>query len=163
MDYYAVSPAMPATSFVQPASISGAPPDHWTNMDPVEALLERQRKASQVISEPIATIKPVDASHTATLAEQAAQSGREHGDAPESDVERLARQRAKILVERSAERSVTAELLARLEILDRRLTEQVPRVSPQQVQALEAAADTLSTLSKAHEERMAHLRAQMRG
>ena len=56
-----------------------------------------------------------------------------------------------------ASRTASDEILARLEILNRRLLDRSPRVSPGQVEALESANEKLIRIRAAREERAKRL------
>lgn len=75
----------------------------------------------------------------------------------ETDAERIARQRLKVLVSKMARNDKSKETLARLEILNRRLSGVTPRVTAEQVSALEQANLQLAKIRAAREERAARL------
>ncbi len=74
-----------------------------------------------------------------------------------SEGESIAKQRVRLMAARYATGDNSSELMARLEILSRRLSEHIPRVSLQQVQALEAASAQVVQVRKNREERMKRL------
>lgn len=95
---------------------------------------------------------------TQTLNESSAElSTSAFGAQPNADVERMAAQRVQLMAAKYAGGNATAEILARLEILNRRLLERAPRVSEEQVRALEIANDQLVRIRAAREERSARL------
>lgn len=69
-----------------------------------------------------------------------------------NDIERIASQRVKLIAEKYARDNVPQEILARLEILNHRLSKFSPRVTDAQVKALEIANDHLINLDDAHDE-----------
>jgi hypothetical protein len=73
------------------------------------------------------------------------------------EIDRIAKQRAKLMAAKYASDAASAEILARLEILNRRLLERSPRVLPGQVEALESANDKLNRIRAAREERAKRL------
>ena len=79
------------------------------------------------------------------------------GTQPSTDVERIAAQRVQLMAAKYAGGTATAEIIARLEILNRRLLERAPRVSVEQVRALEIANDQLVRIQTAREERSERL------
>ncbi|MCQ9378832.1 hypothetical protein [Methyloversatilis sp. XJ19-49] len=72
-----------------------------------------------------------------------------------SDVTIVARQRVKLMAARYVLDHESVEVLARLEILNRKLIEKAPRVSADQVAALEAAHDTLAQVKAKKDARAA--------
>lgn len=74
------------------------------------------------------------------------------------EIDRIAKQRVKLMAAKYASDAASAEILARLEILNRRLLERSPRVLPGQVEALELANDKLDRIRAAREERTKRLR-----
>lgn len=75
----------------------------------------------------------------------------------DSEIDRIAKQRVKIMAAKYASRAASDEVLARLEILNRRLLDRSPRVSPGQVEALESANEKLMHIRAAREERAKRL------
>lgn len=73
------------------------------------------------------------------------------------EIDRIAKQRVKLMAAKYASGTASAEILARLEILNRRLLERSPRVLPGQVEALESANDKLNRIRAAREERAKRL------
>lgn len=73
------------------------------------------------------------------------------------DVEVIARQRVKLIAAKYAGGVESSEIVARLEILNRRLSAIAPRVTPEQVTALEDANERLATIRAARVERAARL------
>lgn len=67
------------------------------------------------------------------------------------EVARLSDQRVRLLAARYEKSDTSAEVLARLAILDARLSEKAPRVSKAQLDALEKNLDTLVVLQKSRE------------
>lgn len=76
---------------------------------------------------------------------------------PNADVERIAKQRVQLMAAKYASGIESSEIVARLEILNRRLLERAPRVSKDQVVALENANDQLAHIQAAREERSRRL------
>lgn len=74
-----------------------------------------------------------------------------------SEVDRIAKQRVRLMAAKYATSSESAEMVARLEILNRRLLDRSPRISVGQVQALESAANQLANIRAAREEQMRRL------
>ncbi len=74
-----------------------------------------------------------------------------------TNVERIAKDRVVLLAAKYAGASAQAEVVARLEILNNRLLEQAPRVSQDQVRALEAAANHVAKSNARREERARRL------
>lgn len=77
--------------------------------------------------------------------------------APDGDIDRIANQRVRLMAAKYASSAASAEILARLEILNRRLLERAPRVSIDQVEALESANTKLDQIRAAREERARRL------
>lgn len=75
----------------------------------------------------------------------------------DSDVERIARKRVQLMAAKYARSTESPEIVARLEILNHRLLGLAPRVSKDQVAALENANDQLAQIRSAREERSARL------
>lgn len=75
----------------------------------------------------------------------------------ETDIDRIASERVKLMAAKYAASAVSSELMARLEILNRRLLDRAPRVSKEQVAALESANDQLARIQAAREERSRRL------
>lgn len=75
----------------------------------------------------------------------------------DSEIDRIAKQRVKLMAAKYASRTASDEILARLEILNRRLLDRSPRVSPGQVEALESANEKLIRIRAAREERAKRL------
>ena len=73
------------------------------------------------------------------------------------DVEVIARQRVKLIAAKYAGGVESSEIVARLEILNRRLSAIAPRVTTEQVTALEDANERLATIRAARVERAARL------
>ena len=73
------------------------------------------------------------------------------------DVDRIATQRVRLMAAKYAGGPESSEIVARLEILNRRLLEQSPRVSKEQVFALENASEQLARIKAAREERSKRL------
>lgn len=76
---------------------------------------------------------------------------------PNSDVERIAKQRVQLMAVKYASGIESSEILARLEILNHRLLDCAPRVSNDQVIALENANDQLAHIRASREERSRRL------
>lgn len=78
-------------------------------------------------------------------------------DNAQSDLERIAKQRVRLMAAKYASKVESSEMVARLEILNQRLIDRFPRVSEGQVNALETAAGQLAQARSAREERMRRL------
>lgn len=76
---------------------------------------------------------------------------------PNADVERIAKQRVQLMAAKYASGIESSEIVARLEILNRRLLDRAPRVSKDQIVALENANDQLAHIQAAREERSRRL------
>ncbi len=80
--------------------------------------------------------------------------------APKNDnceIDRIAKQRVKLMAAKYATDAASAEIVARLEILNWRLLERSPRISPEQVESLELANDKLNRIRAAREDRAKRL------
>lgn len=73
------------------------------------------------------------------------------------EIDKIANQRVRLMAAKYAGSKESSEIVARLEILNRRLSERVPRVSKEQVAALEDANDQLVRIRAAREERAKRL------
>jgi len=73
------------------------------------------------------------------------------------EIDRIAKQRVKLMAAKYVSGAVSTELLARLEILNQRMLERSPRVLNSQVDALESANDKLNRIRAAREERAKRL------
>ncbi|MGN6829755.1 hypothetical protein [Paucibacter sp. M5-1] len=73
------------------------------------------------------------------------------------DVDRIARRRVELMAAKYAGGRNTAEIVARLEILNNRLIERSPRITPAQVDALEEAALVVARSKATREERAKRL------
>lgn len=84
-----------------------------------------------------------------------------NSDAPkeeqEAEIDRIANQRVKLMAVKYASSATSAEVLARLEILNQRLLDRAPRVSMEQVEALENANEKLARIRAAREARAIRL------
>lgn len=72
---------------------------------------------------------------------------------PNADVERIAKQRVQLMAAKYASGIESSEIVARLEILNRRLLERAPRVTKAHVSALEDAHAQLARIRATREER----------
>lgn len=79
------------------------------------------------------------------------------GAGPNAEIDNIAKQRVKLMATKYASNSASAEIVARLEILNQRLLDRSPRVSQVQVEALEQASEKLARISMAREERSRRL------
>lgn len=77
------------------------------------------------------------------------------------EVDRIAKQRVRLMAAKYASGAESTEMVARLEILNRRLVDRAPLVSSNQVQALESAANQLIQARTAREARMKRLGIQI--
>lgn len=73
------------------------------------------------------------------------------------EIDRIAKQRVRLMAAKYAASVESSEIIARLEILNRRLLDRSPRVSKDQVVALENANEQLSRIRAAREERSKRL------
>ncbi len=73
------------------------------------------------------------------------------------EIDRIAKQRVKLMAAKYASSVESSEIMARLEILNRRLLDRSPRVSKDQVLALENANEQLLRIRAAREERSKRL------
>lgn len=76
---------------------------------------------------------------------------------PNANVERIVKQRVQLMAAKYVGGAESSEIVARLEMLNRRLLDQAPRVSKDQVVALENANDQLGRIKAAREERSRRL------
>ena len=76
---------------------------------------------------------------------------------PNLEIDKIAKQRVKLMAAKYANGVQSSEILARLEILNSRLSERAPLVSKEQVTALEDANAQLARISLAREERAKRL------
>lgn len=74
-----------------------------------------------------------------------------------NEIDRIANQRVKLLALRYASSKQSAELVARLEILNQRLLDRSPRISAEQVNSLEDAAALIAASYNSREDRMRRL------
>ena len=158
MDYYYAAPSVAATDFIAPQSVCGEPPSHGTSFDgEFSNWIETQRKGRR--SETLALAPSNDAQFEAIasgfIVEKAPSAQRsEHSGNFASDCERIARQRMRILVARLSGDTMSSELIARLEILNRKLSEAVPRVAPARVESLEKWGELVTGIERRRAERM---------
>lgn len=75
------------------------------------------------------------------------------GGGSNTELNHIAKQRIKLMAAKYASNSASAEIVARLEILNQRLLDRSPRVSQVQVEALEQASEKLTLITMAREER----------
>lgn len=75
----------------------------------------------------------------------------------DGEIDKIAKQRVKIMAAKYTSGSASAEILARLEILNRRILDRSPRVSSEQVEALESANEKLVRIRAVREERAKRL------
>lgn len=64
------------------------------------------------------------------------------------DISKIAEDRIKLLAIKYANDSISAEMIARLEILNSRLIERAPRVSVEQIMHLEASIDSIKSVEQ---------------
>lgn len=99
-----------------------------------------------------------DTLHTSVVSEFSLKtSPYSNAGATDTDIERIANQRVKLMAAKYASSAASAELVARLEILNRRLLDRAPRVSMDQLEALESADAKLAQIRAAREERSKRL------
>lgn len=96
-------------------------------------------------------------SGTAAVAKAPAQVSSDGNAEAREVVERIAKQRVQLMAVKYASGDEPREMTARLAILNHRLLDHSPRVSVEQVQALEAAATQLAAARNFREERMRRL------
>lgn len=75
----------------------------------------------------------------------------------EAEIDRIANQRVKLMAANYASSASSVEIVARLEILNRRLLDRAPRVSKEQVEALESANEKLVRIRTTREQRSKRL------
>lgn len=160
-----------ATPFVNPSAWADVAPyiREWRETKP---LVERTKFATEKTTPfdffahekgpraPTATVSTQTGAveQTQTLNESSAEpSTSAFGTQSSADVERIAAQRVQLMAVKYAGGTATEEIVARLEILNRRLLERAPRVSVEQVRALEIANDQLVRIQAAREERSVRL------
>jgi hypothetical protein len=73
------------------------------------------------------------------------------------ELDKIAKQRVKLMAAKYASNGASAEIIARLEIFSHRLLERSPRVTQSQVHALENADENLFRIRKLREERAKRL------
>lgn len=120
--------------------------------EPVAGELFSQQEGPQA---PTATLQRRETvvTPTATIEESASRTAPAVGEsASDRDIQQLARQRVRLMAIKYAGGD-TSEVLARLEILNRRLVAQAPRITRDQVEALERANEKLAQIKAAREER----------
>ncbi|MEC4749569.1 hypothetical protein [Methylomicrobium sp. Wu6] len=76
---------------------------------------------------------------------------------PSIEIDQIAKQRVRLMVAKYASGTQSSEILARLEILNSRLSERAPLISKEQVTALEDANAQLARIRTAREERAKRL------
>lgn len=164
MDYY-----VDTASFVYPTF-------NWANVAPFKPKRQERRALEERTEFAVSKTGPVDffSAVTGPLAPTAAPSAQVEPiagttapfsestvtpvaaakvAAPNVDVERIAKQRVQLMAAKYASGIETSEIVARLEILNRRLLDQAPRVSKAQVLALEDANEQVARIRAAREER----------
>lgn len=99
-----------------------------------------------------------NSSHTAAVSELSLKaSPYASTGTTDAEIDRIANQRVKLMAAKYASSTASAEVVARLEILNRRLLDRAPRVSIDQVEALESANAKLTQIRVAREERAKRL------
>jgi hypothetical protein len=76
---------------------------------------------------------------------------------PSIEIDQIAKQRVRLMAAKYAAGAQSSEILARLEILNSRLSERAPLVSKEQVTALEDANAQLARIRSVREERAKRL------
>lgn len=153
MDYYASS-ALDVSAFVTPSQVSAPPADGWT---------------------PFTVVHDSNGGFNAGFLQTAATEFKERQSTPtpfvdggaheeqksdrEGEVQRIARQRVGVILRKNNDKTVSSELLARLEILNKRMSEMAPRVTVEQVAALEAAQLRLEAHRRDRAERLVRIKA----
>lgn len=102
---------------------------------------------SAPIAESTPTLAESVSSHTATAAIPSSSA----------EIDQIAKQRVRLMAAKYASGSQSSEIVARLEILNSRLSERAPRVSKEQVTALEDANAQLTRIRAAREARAKRL------
>jgi hypothetical protein len=74
-----------------------------------------------------------------------------------NEIEIIAKQRVRLMAAKYAGGEQVTEVIARLEILNRRLLDRSPRITVERVQSLETAVANLLQVSQAREERLRRL------
>lgn len=137
----------PLQEKVVPTHISGAPGffDNVPGPSAPTTNPSRSPAASPYTPEPSAVREhnPCGSTHMAT--------------AEVNEIDRIAKHRVRLMAARYASGAESFEMVARLEILNRRLLDKSPRVSVEQVQSLEIAASQLAQAQAGREERMRRL------
>lgn len=103
------------------------------------------------------TIDVAVATRTVSESVVSATPAADHAQMQRGDIAPIARQRVQLLAASYAGGEEQREIVARLEILNRRLLALAPRVSQEQVAALENANDNLLRIRAAREERARRL------
>lgn len=169
MDYY-VDPSATGTTFVNWANYAPYEPERRQSPRPV-SLIERPTSISGASdffdpvagpSAPTAQPSRVPARAVAQVLTTSANEVRPLSTTAEAsdinvEVERIAKQRVRLMAAKYASGKESKELVARLEILNSRLLDRSPRVSAGQVQALEFAASQLAQARHARDERRKRL------
>ncbi|MFP3922771.1 hypothetical protein [Pseudomonas sp. W5-36] len=75
----------------------------------------------------------------------------------EMEIKRIAQNRIRLLAIKYADNDVSAEIIARLEILNSRLIERSPRVTSEQVNFLEASISSLNSVELSRQDRAKRL------
>ena len=146
MDYNA-APSFDISTFISPIEILGRPADNWTPLTIVQDLGVAARPT--VLTE----FKRREAAPTPLI-----HATEQDSSVRSADVDRVARQRVAVIIRKHSEKNVPGELLARLELLNRRLASMAPRVTSNQVAALEATQRRLEDLTVSHAARMERIR-----
>lgn len=130
-----------------PTQISGAPDFFDSARGPSAPTTKLSRTPSADIYTATTTV-PRDAKSSSPVRVRVTET---------SEIDRIAKQRVRLMAARYASGSESSEMVARLEILNRRLLDKSPRISVEQAQALEVAASQLAQARSAREERMRRL------
>lgn len=126
---------------------------------PTGASMPRDRRNFDLFATAPGVTAPTTLAQAVTQTRQSSASPAPHSTVPsapviQSALDSLAQQRIRLLATKYVNDSVSREVLARLEILNRRLLDLSPRVTTEQVVALEKAFDELETIRSRRAERL---------
>lgn len=94
---------------------------------------------------------------TPSLTEPGTKAAIDHSPPPNKELDQIAKQRVRLMAAKYASDVQSSEIVARLEILNRRISERAPRVSEEQVAALEDPHEQLARIRAGREERAKRL------
>lgn len=128
-------------------SVAGAPDFFSSASGPAAPTAYPSRRPGIEVAQPMTTF--------AAKAREIAQT--QPNFVQQSEVEHIAKQRVRLMAAKYASGSESEEMLARFEILNRRLLEKAPRIRAEHAQALESAAAQLAQVRQSREDRMKRL------